>query len=93
MPFKVTIDDKDIEFEDKELFAFLLDKAKDKIDSEESLEAIDSYLQDLYSLFPENYCLNSSNLQIYKLYFLAGFYFSSFINKNQTQIIKTNVKV
>jgi hypothetical protein len=93
MPFKVTIDDKDIEFEDKELFAFLLDKAKDKIDSEESLEAIDSYLQDLYSLFPENYCLNSSNLQIYKLYFLAGFYFFSFINKNQTQIIKTNVKV
>jgi hypothetical protein len=93
MAFKVTIDDKDIQFEDKELFAFLLDKAKGKVDTEEYLQDLDSYLKDLYSLFPENYCLNSSNLQIYKLYFLAGFYFSSFISKNQTQIIKTNVKV
>ena len=92
MTFKVTLDDKEIEFTPKELFAFLLEKAKKRVDSEESLEDINSYIDSIFSLLPKDFLLKNSNLQVYKLYFLAGFYFSSFISKNQTQITK-NVKV
>jgi hypothetical protein len=90
--FKVVLDDKEIQFNDEELFAMLLEKAKKHIDSEESLQDLDSYIESVFSLFPKNFILKNSNLQVYKLYFLAGFYFSSFLNKNQTQIIK-NVKI
>ena len=92
MTFKVTLDDKEIEFTPKELFAFLLEKAKERVDSEESLQDINSYIDSIFSLLPKDFSLKNSNLQIYKLYFLAGFYFSSFVSKNQTQITK-NVKV
>jgi hypothetical protein len=80
---------KDIELSRKDLLEVLLQTADTNIPNNESLVELEDFLSIIYSTFPKGFFLENPASHMFKIYFLVGFYYSSFINKNDVRITTT----
>ena len=89
MYFKVKTKDTDLNISAHDLFIQILNQAFEDFDSKENINT-DFFVEEINKILlsTNNVLLESSNKQIYSIYFLAGFYYKIFMNKNNVTIEK-----
>ena len=89
MRFKVKTKDADLNISAHDLFVQILNQAFEDFDSKENINT-DFFVEEINKILlsTNNVLLESSNKQIYSIYFLAGFYYKIFMNKNNVTIEK-----
>ena len=82
------LDDKEVHFTQEELFAFLLEKVHASYLDREHVKNAESYTEEIFKLISPSILSTVTFNQLFSLFFLVGFYYSNFFNKNQVKIIE-----
>lgn len=90
--FVVKQDDKQIEFKQEELFAFLFERLQANYPNVPELQNVEDYVKSIFSLFSDEIVTESNFKELFTLFFLSGFYYSNFFSKNDVQIIQEEQK-
>ena len=89
MKFKIKTADTEINLTAHDLFVQILNQAFEDFESNKNYDA-DIIVEHINKILSskEDLLINSSNKQIYSIYFLAGYYYKIFMNKNNVTIEK-----
>jgi hypothetical protein len=89
MHFKVKTKDADLTISAHDLFVQILNQAFEDFNSEDNINT-DFFIEEINKILlaTDNVLLDSSNKQIYSIYFLAGYYYKIFMNKNNVTVEK-----
>lgn len=68
------------------VFSNILRKAFIDIDKNENIKNLDDFIKYIHQKVSTNY-LDVTNAQLFSIYFLAGYYYKLFLEKNNVQII------
>ena len=90
--FIVNQGDKQIEFKQEELFAFLFEKLQENYPNVPELENVEEYVKSIFSLFSDEIVTESNFKELFTLFFLSGFYYSNFCSNNEVQIVQEERK-
>ena len=90
--FIVNQGDKQIEFKQEELFAFLFEKLQANYPNVPELKNVEEYVKSIFSLFSDEIVTESNFKELFTLFFLSGFYYSNFFSKNEVQIVQEERK-
>lgn len=87
MQFKIITDDTEVNLSAHDLFVQILNQAFEDFDSNKNAST-DKLVEEINKILlaTDNIVLDSSNRQIYSIYFLAGYYYKIFMNKNNVTI-------
>jgi len=86
--FVVKQDNKQLEFTQEELFAFLFQRLQSDYQNLPELKNSQEYAKAIFSLLPDEIVTESNFKELFTLFFLSGFYYSNFFSKNEVQIIQ-----
>jgi len=89
MRFKITTSDSELNLTLHDLFVQILSQAFQDFENNKNYDS-DLIVEQINKILSskEDLLLNSSNKQIYSIYFLAGYYYKIFMNKNNVTIEK-----
>ena len=89
MKFKITTSESEVNLTAHDLFVQILNQAFQDFDNNDNYDT-DLIVEEINKILSskEDLLLNSSNKQIYSIYFLAGYYYKIFMNKNNVTIEK-----
>lgn len=89
MRFKITTSDSELNLTLHDLFVQILSQAFQDFENNKNYDS-DLIVEEINKILSskEDLLLNSSNKQIYSIYFLAGYYYKIFMNKNNVTIEK-----
>lgn len=89
MNFLIKSEDKEIVLTSSDLFIQILNQAFEDFETNKNFDT-ELFVEEINKIMTsdKNFLLNSSNKQIYSIYFLAGYYYKIFINKNNVTIEK-----
>ena len=86
--YKVSLDGHELHFTQEELFAFLLDKVHASYMDRDDVKNAEEYTTEIFKLISPAILSTVTFNQLFSLFFLVGFYYSNFLNKNQVEFIK-----
>ena len=84
--YKVDLEDKELHFTQEELFAFLLEKVHATYLNRDDVKNAEAYIEEVFKLISPAILSTVTFNQLFSLFFLVGFYYSNFLNKNQVEI-------
>lgn len=90
--FHIEIDGKEISFNEKELFSFLFNRLQSEYQAKSELKNVSNYTESIFKLLPNEIVTQSNFNQLFTLFFLSGYYYCNFFNKNDVQIIEEKSK-
>jgi len=87
MKFKISTPEGELNLTSHDLFVQILNKAFEDFETNTNFDT-DHIIEELNKILASNkdMLLDSTNKQIYSLYFLAGYYYKIFITKNNVTI-------
>ena len=88
--FQIESNGNEFTLDEKELFAFLLKRIEKEYEENLHLKSAESYTKVLFKLLPDEIISKSNFNQLFTLFFLSGYYYSNFLNKNNVQILTEN---
>lgn len=86
--YNVILDGKELSFTQEELFAFLLEKVHATYLDREDVKNAEMYTEEVFKLISPAILSTVTFNQLFSLFFLVGFYYSNFLNKNQVEIVE-----
>lgn len=85
--FKVQTKDSTLDVSIDTVFENILRKAFVDIDKNQNIKNLDDYIEVLNKKLSSSH-LNITHSQLYSIYFLAGYYYKLFLEKNNVKIIE-----
>ena len=89
MNFLIQNDETEIRLSVNDLFVQILNQAFEDFEDNQNFDT-ELFIEEINKIMisNKNILLDSTNKQIYSIYFLAGYYYKIFINKNNVKIEK-----
>ena len=86
--YKVFLDGNELYFTQEELFAFLLEKVHASYLDRDDVKNAEQYTAEIFKLISPAILSTVTFNQLFSLFFLVGFYYSNFLNKNRVEILE-----